>query len=118
MKSNNERRQLRAKQTRIRIVNNNAIRLTVHKTNSHIYAQIIDDKKNMVIIQASSLEKDFKKELNNGGNISAAILIGKKIAQKAIEHGVSKIAFDRSGYRYHGRVKALAEAAREEGLIF
>lgn len=118
MKSNNERRQLRAKQTRIRIVNNNSIRLTVHRTNSHIYAQIIDDKKNIVITQASSLEKDIKKELDNGGNIPAAILIGKEIAKKAIQHGISKIAFDRSGYRYHGRVKALAEAAREEGLIF
>lgn len=118
MKSNKERRLIRSKQTRIRIANNKAIRLCVHRTNSHIYAQVIDDSKNIVITQASSLEKDLKEEIINGGNIAAAILIGRKIAQKAKEHGVSKIAFDRSGYRYHGRVKALAEAAREEGLIF
>lgn len=118
MKSNKEKRLIRSKQTRIRIVNNKAIRLCVHRTNLHIYAQVIDDSKNTVIAQASSVEKGFKEEINNGGNIAAAILIGKKIAQKAKEHGVSKIAFDRSGYRYHGRVKALAEAAREEGLIF
>lgn len=118
MNSNKERRLLRSKQTRIKIANNEAIRLSVHRTNSHIYAQLIDDKKNIVITQASTLERELKKEITNGGNIAAAILIGKKIAQNAKKYGVSKIAFDRSGYRYHGRVKALAEAAREEGLIF
>lgn len=118
MNSNKDRRLLRSKQTRIKIANNEIIRLSVHRTNSHIYAQLIDDKKNIVITQASTLEKDLKKEIVNGGNIAAAKVIGKKIAQNAKKFGVSKIAFDRSGYRYHGRVKALAEAAREEGLIF
>ncbi|MBX3616435.1 50S ribosomal protein L18 [Nitrosomonas sp.] len=118
MKSNKDRRLLRSKQTRIRIANNEIMRLSVHRTNSHIYAQLIDDKKNIVITQASTLEKDFRKEIINGGNIAAAIIVGKKIAQNAKKCGISKIAFDRSGYRYHGRVKALAEAAREEGLIF
>lgn len=82
MKSNKERRLIRSKQTRIRIANNKAIRLCVHRTNLHIYAQVIDDSRNIVITQASSLEKDFKAEINNGGNIAAAILIGRKLPKR------------------------------------
>ena len=94
------------------------IRLSVHRTNLHIYAQLIDNKNNKVIASASTLEPTVRKEISFGNNITAAIAIGKRIAEKGKERGVSKIAFDRSGYKYHGRVKALADAARENGLKF
>jgi large subunit ribosomal protein L18 len=93
-------------------------RLSVHRTNTNIYAQIISAGENKVLASASSIEADVKKTLKNGGNIEAAAQIGKRIAEKAKKIGITNVAFDRSGYRYHGRVKALADAARENGLSF
>lgn len=113
-----EKRVRRAKKTRALIAGLNVIRLSVHRTNSHIYAQLIDNKNNKIIASASTLEPEVREELKMGGNINAAIVIGKRIAEKGIKIGVSNIAFDRSGYKYHGRVKALANAAREKGLKF
>ncbi len=91
-------------------------RLNVFRSNSNIFAQIIDDEAGVTLISASSLEKDLK--LSNGGNIEAAIKVGELIAKKAKKAKISKVVFDRGGYLYHGRVKALAEAARENGLEF
>lgn len=112
------KRNLRSKKTRILIAQSGNIRLSVHRSNSHIYAQLIDDKERKTITSASSLEFREKGDKTSGGNVAAAAIIGKKIADKAKQFGITKIAFDRSGYKYHGRVKALAEAARENGLIF
>jgi len=108
----------RAQQTRIRIRENAAVRLTVHRSNEHIYAQITTPTGDKVLASASSLEKEVRGELKNGGNRKAAELVGQRIAQKAKQAGIESVAFDRSGYRYHGRVKALAEAARAGGLKF
>lgn len=94
------------------------VRLSVHRTNSHIYAQIIDATGGTVLASASTLEAEIRKDIANGGNAAAAALIGKRIAEKAKAAGVEKVAFDRSGFQYHGRVKALADAARENGLVF
>ena len=93
-------------------------RLSVHKTSKNIYVQIIDDKLSKTLAHASTLEKDFKSNNKSGANISAAIIIGKKIANIAKDKKINNVVFDRGGYIYHGRVKALAEAAREEGLKF
>jgi large subunit ribosomal protein L18 len=118
MSAKNLARLRRAKQTRIRIRNNGAVRLTVHRTNTHIYAQLTSSEGSKVLATASSLEKEVRSQLKHGGNLKAAELIGQRIAQKAKEKGIEKVAFDRAGYRYHGRVKALAEAARAGGLKF
>ena len=118
MSAKNLARLRRAKQTRIRIRINGAVRLTVHRSNTHIYAQLTSSEGSKVIATASSLEKEVRSQLKNGGNLKAAELIGQRIAQKAKEKGIEKVAFDRAGYRYHGRVKALAEAARAGGLKF
>jgi len=108
----------RARQTRARIAEQRAVRLTVHRSNLHIYAQVIDASGANVIVSASTLDKALRAQMPNGGNVKAAVLVGQRIAQKAREKGIEKVAFDRSGYKYHGRVKALAEAAREAGLKF
>ncbi len=108
----------RARQTRARIAEQRAVRLTVHRSNLHIYAQVIDVSGSNVIASASTLDKELRAQMPNGGNVKAAALVGQRIAQKAREKGIEKVAFDRSGYKYHGRVKALAEAAREGGLKF
>ena len=108
----------RARQTRARIAQQSAVRLTVHRSNLHIYAQVIDASGSKVIASASTLDKDVRAQLPNGGNVKAAAMVGKRIAEKAREKGVEAVAFDRAGYKYHGRVKALAEAAREAGLKF
>ncbi len=113
-----EKRIRRAQKTRKRITELGVIRLSVHRTNLHIYAQLIDNKNYKVIASASTLEGEVRKEISSGSNIMAAIIIGKRIAEKGKKCGVSEIAFDRSGYKYHGRVKALADAAREGGLKF
>lgn len=113
-----ETRLRRARKTRAKIAELKMVRLSVHRSNSHIYAQIIDATGNKVLASASSLEADVRGQLANGGNISAAALVGKRIAEKAKAAGVEKVAFDRSGFNYHGRVKALADAARENGLVF
>ncbi|MCB6183764.1 50S ribosomal protein L18 [Leeia sp. TBRC 13508] len=108
----------RALKTRARIADQNQIRLTVYRSNTHIYAQVISADGLSVIASASSLEKEVRETLANGGNIKAAEVIGQRIAEKAKAVGVTKVAFDRSGFQYHGRVKALAEAARANGLEF
>jgi large subunit ribosomal protein L18 len=108
----------RARQARARIAEQRAVRLTVHRSNVHIYAQVIDASGSKVIASASSVDKELRGQVPNGGNVKAAAAVGKRIAEKAREKGVEKVAFDRAGYRYHGRVKALAEAAREAGLKF
>lgn len=106
----------RACRTRSKIRDLGANRLCVHRTPRHIYAQIISGDGARVICAASTLDKDLRNK--NGGNIEAASEIGKRIAERAMERGIEAVAFDRSGFRYHGRVKALAEAARESGLEF
>lgn len=93
-------------------------RLSVFRSDKHISVQIIDDSTSKTLVAASSLEKDVKTTLKHGANIAAAKLIGKRIAEKAVAAGITKVAFDRNGNRYHGRVKALADAAREGGLKF
>jgi len=113
-----ERRKRRSISTRAKISELHYIRLTVHRTNAHIYAQIIDATGSKVLSSASTLEPELKKQNIYGGNIAAAALIGRRIAEKAKKIGIETIAFDRSGYKYHGRIKALAEAAREHGLKF
>ncbi|HTD90150.1 MAG TPA: 50S ribosomal protein L18 [Burkholderiales bacterium] len=111
-------RMRRSRRTRAKISELKAVRLTVNRSNSHIYAQVIDATGGKVLASASSAEKIVRGELKNGGNIKAAAVVGKLIAEKAKKVGVEAVAFDRSGYRFHGRVKALAEAAREAGLKF
>ncbi len=106
----------RSRQTRLKIAELKVNRLAVHRTNGHIYAQILLGDK--VLASASTNEVEVRKELPNGGNTKAAAAVGKRIAEKAKAAGVSVVAFDRSGFAYHGRVKALAEAAREAGLKF
>ena len=108
----------RARKTRARIADLKMVRLCVFRTNSHIYAQVISAEGGEVLAQASTLEAEVRDGLKSGGNIEAAALVGKRIAEKAKGAGVEKVAFDRSGFQYHGRVKALAEAARENGLSF
>jgi large subunit ribosomal protein L18 len=108
----------RARQTRIRIAEQRATRLVVSRSNTHIYAQIGAPEGDRVLASASTLESDVRKDLKNGGNAAAATVVGKRIAERAKALGIETVAFDRSGYRFHGRVKALAEAAREGGLKF
>ncbi|MXS84995.1 50S ribosomal protein L18 [Nitrosomonas sp. HPC101] len=108
----------RAKATRIRISNSRRFRLLVHKSNNHIYAQIIDPTSNYVIVSASTVEAEVKKQYSNGGTIEAAKYIGQLVAKKSLESQISEVAFDRSGFKYHGRVKALADAARSAGMKF
>ena len=118
MPDKNPARLRRARQTRLKIREIGAVRLTVYRTNQHIYAQITSPSGEKVIASASSAEKDLRAQLKNGGNRKAAEVVGQRIAEKAKAAGVEKVAFDRAGYRYHGRVKALAEAARSGGLKF
>jgi large subunit ribosomal protein L18 len=107
----------RARQTRLKIAELKSMRLSVHRSNGHIYAQVIDPGSKVLAV-ASSLEPEVRKQLPNGGNVKAAVLVGRLIAEKAKAKGVEQVAFDRSGFKYHGRVKALADAAREAGLKF
>ncbi|QIL82040.1 50S ribosomal protein L18 [Diaphorobacter sp. HDW4A] len=121
MLTKKEQRLRRARQTRIRIAQQGIARLSVNRTNLHIYATLISGDGSKVLASASTAEADVRKELGGagkGGNVSAAQAIGKRIAEKAKAAGVEKVAFDRAGFAYHGRVKALAEAAREAGLQF
>ena len=116
-----EQRLRRSRQTRIRIATQGVARLTVNRTNLHIYATVISGDGTKVLASASTAEAAIRAELGGsgkGGNAAAAIAIGKRIAEKAKAAGVEKVAFDRAGFAYHGRVKALAEAAREAGLQF
>ncbi|WP_255990245.1 50S ribosomal protein L18 [Chitinolyticbacter albus] len=113
-----ETRLRRARKTRAKIAELKVVRLSVHRTNSHIYAQVIAADGSKVLASASTAEKELRDQVKNGGSVDAAALIGKRIAEKARAAGVEKVAFDRSGFHYHGRVKALADAAREGGLVF
>jgi large subunit ribosomal protein L18 len=97
---------------------NGRARLSVHRSSKQIYAQLIDDAKGVTLVAASSLEKELRSELKNGATIAAAAAVGKTIAERAKAKGFTRIVFDRGGYLFHGRVKALAEAAREGGLEF
>ncbi|MDO4247695.1 MAG: 50S ribosomal protein L18 [Neisseria sp.] len=108
----------RARKTRARIADLKVVRLCVFRTNSHIYAQVISAEGDKVLASASTLEAEVRNSLKTGSNVDAAIVVGKRIAEKAKAAGIEKVAFDRSGFQYHGRVKALAEAARENGLSF
>jgi large subunit ribosomal protein L18 len=115
----------RSRQTRARISVQRVARLTVYRTNLHIYASVISDDGAKVLASASTAEAEVRKELSaadkktgKGGNVAAAAIIGKRIAAKAKAAGIDRVAFDRAGFAYHGRVKALADAAREAGLQF
>jgi len=112
------RRLRRSRKTRAKIAELGVARLCVHRTNSHIYAQIIDASGAKVLASASTLEKELRAQVKNGGGVDAAKLVGQRIAEKAKQAGVAGVAFDRSGFAFHGRVKALADAAREHGLQF
>ncbi len=114
----NDSRIRRSRQTRIKIAELNTHRLSIFRSNSHISAQLYSACGTQVLASASTMEKELRATITNGGNSLAAKEIGKLIAERAIKAGVSEVAFDRSGFRYHGRVKALAEAAREAGLKF
>ena len=93
-------------------------RLCIYRSSGHIYTQVIDDRSGHTLVSASSVDKETKKNVKGGGNIASAKAIGKAIADRAKAVGISKVVFDRGGYKYHGRVKALADAAREAGLQF
>ncbi|MBL8396927.1 MAG: 50S ribosomal protein L18 [Candidatus Accumulibacter sp.] len=108
----------RARKTRAKIAELKAVRLSVHRSNLHIYAQVISPCGSKVLAAASSLEAEVRKALPNGGNVDAAKRIGQLIAERAKLAGVEHVAFDRAGFQYHGRIKALADAAREAGLKF
>lgn len=110
-----ESRVRRARKTRLRIKELGHVRLAVHRTTQHMYAQVISACGSQVIASASTVESGFE---GNGSNVAAAAAVGKLIAERAREKGVEKVAFDRSGFKYHGRIKALADAARENGLQF
>jgi large subunit ribosomal protein L18 len=121
MLTKKEQRLRRARQTRIRIASQGVARLTVNRTNLHIYASIISGDGGKVLATASTAEAEVRTTLGGagkGGNVAAAQIIGKRLAERAKAVGVEKVAFDRAGFAYHGRVKALADAAREAGLQF
>lgn len=121
MLTKKEQRLRRSRQTRARIAELRVARLTVFRSNLHIYASLISEDGAKVLATASTAEKEVREQLGGagkGGNLAAAQIVGKRIAEKAKAAGVEKVAFDRSGFAYHGRVKALAEAAREGGLQF
>jgi len=107
----------RARRARAKIRELGAYRLSVFRTPRHIYAQVIDPSASKVVVSASSVDKELRAELNGAtGNVAAAEAVGKSIAERAKAAGIEKVAFDRSGFKYHGRIKALADSAREAGL--
>ena len=116
-KSTTERRQERVRRE-IRERSSGRPRLSVHRSSKHIYAQVIDDAKGVTVAAASSLEKDLKGSLKTGADKAAAAAVGKLVAERAVQAGIGEVVFDRGRYLYHGRVKALADAAREGGLKF
>lgn len=111
-------RMKRALKLRCQIKKLKATRLSIHKTSQHIYAQVISGDGKTTLVSASTVQEEIKTTLKSTGNITAAVAVGKSIAEKALAAGVTEVAFDRSGFKYHGRVKALADAAREAGLKF
>jgi len=119
MKKNKTKSRLRrALRTRSKIAELNVDRLSIHRTTKHIYAQVISAEGGNTLVAASSVEPEMRSSIKYSGNVDAAKAVGEKIAQRAKDKGIDSVAFDRSGFRYHGRVKALAEAAREAGLKF
>lgn len=108
----------RARRSRAKMFELGVDRLTIHKSPRHIYAQVIKGKNEGVVAAASTVQKDIRAQVKATGGVEAAALVGKLIAERAKEAGISKVAFDRSGFKYHGRIKALADAAREAGLEF
>ena len=108
----------RARRARAHIKTTGATRLCVYKTPRHMYAQIISPQGDTVVASASTLESDVRKDLKSTGGVAAATVVGKMVAERAKAAGITQVAFDRSGFKYHGRVKALADAARENGLEF
>jgi len=113
-----ETRLRRARKARLKMRELEAVRLCVYRSSQHIYAQVISACGGKVLAAASTVEVDVRKDVPNGGNVAAATTVGKLVAERARKAGVEQVAFDRSGFKYHGRIKALAEAARENGLKF
>lgn len=111
-------RQRRGRRTRAKIKELGVNRLTVYKTSQHTYAQVIAPCGSVVVASASTLDKDARNDVKHGGNVEAAKLVGKLVAERAVKAGITNVAFDRSGFKFHGRIKALADAARENGLQF
>lgn len=107
----------RAMRTRVQFKQQDKIRLCIHRTPKHTYAQIISGDGSTVLVAASTLEKQIKDECGYTGNVDSAKIVGRYIASRALDNNISQVSFDRSGFRYHGRVKALAESARENGLV-
>ncbi len=118
MLNKKDSRQKRAQKTRARIRLVGVNRLCVYRTPRHIYAQLIAPDGGSVVASASTLDEEVRKQIKNAGNVAAAIVVGRTIAERAKKIGISKVAFDRSGFKFHGRVKALADAARENGMEF
>ena len=121
MLNKKEQRLRRSRQTRLRIAQQRVVRLTVYRSNQHVYASVISEDGSRVLASASTAEKEVREQLGgngNGGNAAAAAIVGKRIAEKAKAAGIDKVAFDRAGFAFHGRIKSLAEAAREAGLRF
>ena len=120
MANNRDSRARRGARVRraVKAAANGRLRLSVHRSLNHIYAQVIDDLGGRTLASASSLEKELRDSLKTGGNVAAAAVVGKAVAERAVKAGVKKVVLDRGPYIYHGRVKALAEAAREGGLEF
>jgi large subunit ribosomal protein L18 len=118
MLNKKEQRLRRARQTRARIAIQGVARLTVFRSNQHIYASIVSGDGTKVLASASTVEKEFRAGQDSGSNAAAASVVGRRIAEKARAAGIEKVAFDRAGFAFHGRIKALAEAAREAGLQF
>lgn len=111
-------RRKRRNRRQVRLHASGKSRLSVYRSHKHIYAQIIDDLRGVTVVSASTAEKDVRTDLKTGGDVAAAGRVGKMIAERAIAAGLKEVVFDRGGYRYHGRIKALADAAREVGLAF
>jgi large subunit ribosomal protein L18 len=118
MRDKKSARLRRARRTRAKLRELGQQRLCVYRTPRHIYAQVIDETGGKVVTSASTVEAEVRQMLKGGGNVEAAKVIGKRIAERAKAAGVTRVAFDRSGFKYHGRIKALADAARENGLEF
>jgi large subunit ribosomal protein L18 len=116
-RSQGERRKASVRRA-VKMAAGDRLRLSVHRSSQHIYAQVIDDEKGETLAAASSLERDMRESLKSGANVDAAKAVGKLVAERALAKGVKRVVFDRGGYLYHGRVKALADAAREGGLQF
>jgi large subunit ribosomal protein L18 len=117
VKDRTERRRATVRRA-VKLAANGRARLSVFHSSKHIYAQVIDDVKGATLVAASSVEKDMRGSLKTGANVDAAKAVGKLVAQRALEKGIKAVVFDRGGYLYHGRIKALADAAREGGLKF